>query len=156
MTLMRLVLPEILPDEDRVLWLDVDTIVLKDIGKLFETDLQDYSLAAVMEPTRGGRPFRYYNAGVLLMDLGRMRKWQAELVRIVNLRKMDFPDQDAINLRMQGEILQIGNEWNSCEWTGNHEFAFIRHYAADRFYWEREGYREYDRDEWRMKDADED
>ena len=154
MTNMRLVLPEIMPEEERVLWLDVDTVVEQDIATLFDTDLEGMSMAAVVEPLRGGRPFVYYNAGVLLMELGKMRKWQGELVRTVNLRPLDFPDQDAINLRMQGEILPIHPRWNSCDWTANVEKPMIRHFAADKEYWNREGYRKYDTPEWRVKDAD--
>ena len=35
MTLMRTALTKLLPDEDAVLWLDIDTIVEKDISELF-------------------------------------------------------------------------------------------------------------------------
>ena len=56
MSLLRLALHEILPEEDRVLWLDIDTIVNTDITDLMKTDLDGCYVAAVEEPRR--RPTR--------------------------------------------------------------------------------------------------
>lgn len=162
MTLMRLALAEILPAEHRVLWLDVDTIVEADIGELFDTDLKGRCAAAVVEPYRGGKPFTYYNAGVMLWDLDQVRKtgiWR-ELIRTVNGRKLEFPDQDAINLRMQEELVTLSPAYNACDWTipaGSPPVERkIIHFAADRRYSERPGFRKYDRPEWRVKDAGKD
>ena len=56
MTLIRLALPEILPDETRCVWLDVDTIALDDLGGLFDMDLQGKCLAMAEEPIRSRDP----------------------------------------------------------------------------------------------------
>lgn len=99
-TLLRLLLPSVLKDIDRVVYLDCDLIVLKDITTLYDTDLLDLPLAACLDfwltgappfaPPIGGwgvgewRKFlrgvvrladcrAYFNSGVLVMDLKRFR-----------------------------------------------------------------------------------
>ena len=152
MALMKLALDEVL-DEKRVLWLDVDTIVEDDAGPLLEMDLEGKALAAVEEPRRGRHPFRYFNAGVMLMDLEKL--WKSgksrEMRELVNAQRLDYPDQDAVNLVCQTCIRPVSADWNACKWTMNVPGPCIRHYAADKEYWEQEGFREYADREWRIK-----
>ena len=42
----RLFLPELLPDTDKILYLDIDMIVQGDVAELYRTDLLDTPLAA--------------------------------------------------------------------------------------------------------------
>jgi lipopolysaccharide biosynthesis glycosyltransferase len=99
-TLLRLLLPLVLKDIDRVVYLDCDLVVLNDITTLYDTDLLDFPLAACLDFwLTGGPPFAppivgwgiedwqkflrdvvrladrkaYFNAGVLVMDLKRFR-----------------------------------------------------------------------------------
>lgn len=135
MTLMRLVLPELIPDERMVLWLDVDTIVTDDISDLFEVDLGGCCIGAVREPpwSRPGRV--YYNAGVLLMDLDAMRGDMCRrLIQRINTVRMDFKDQDAINDVLKGQIHDMPAIWNASKWTAEPENSKITHFAADRNY----------------------
>ena len=151
MSLIRLALPFILPNEHRALWLDVDTIVNDDISELFDTDLDGCYLGAVKEPLRSKYPLMYCNAGVLLMDLDKLSDGMArELIRMVNTRKLDFPDQDSINIRCQGQIHLLDPTWNSGDWTENMDNPKITHYMADREYWRREGFAKYENKEWEV------
>jgi|GEM_PF-1773282 len=99
-TLLRFLLPSVLKDIDRVVYLDCDLVVLKDITTLYDTDLLDFPLAACLDFwLTGAPPFAppivgwgvgewhkflsevvrladykaYFNAGVLVMDLKRFR-----------------------------------------------------------------------------------
>jgi lipopolysaccharide biosynthesis glycosyltransferase len=99
-TLLRLQLPSVLKDVDRVIYLDSDLVVLNDIASLYDTDLSDLPLAACLDFwLTGGPPFAppiagwgveawhqflrdvvrlsdhkaYFNAGVMVMDLDRSR-----------------------------------------------------------------------------------
>ena len=154
MTLIRLALPEILPGEDRVLWLDVDTIVNRDIGELLDTDMAGCYVAAAEEPIRCKPPFRYFNAGVLLMDLEQLRDGKYwDLITLVNERKMDFPDQDAINLLCQTRILEISPTYNSNKWITEVTDPAITHFAANRRYTEDPLWQRYEHAEWRDSDA---
>ena len=159
MTLMRLVLPRILPAEvERCLWLDTDTIVEQDIGNLFDMPLRGNYVAMVEEPVRSRYPFKYHNSGVILMDLNALRMdgiWQ-KWVKLVNRDKMSAPDQDAINLICQGEILTIGPEWNNAgHITQNSADTKIRHYAGCLKPKGKQVFREYEQAEWRVQNASE-
>lgn len=150
MTLMRLALTKILPDEDSCLWLDVDTIVEMDIGELFETDLDGWLFAGCHEPTRSRQALKYYNAGVLLMNLKALRETgrDEDMIRAINTRKYIFADQDVINEKCAGEILEIDGDYNACDFTMHSLNPKIVHYAADRGYaWNRR-FAEYGRLAW--------
>ena len=154
MSLLRLALHEILPDEDRVLWLDIDTIVNADITDLFETELDGCYVAAAEEPIRSKDPFLYFNAGVMILDLKKLRDGMADLlIRYVNRVDMRFPDQDVINLLCQGRIKPISPYWNSNKWIVEVSDPGITHFAADRNYEKQPLWQQYDRMEWRVKHA---
>ena len=149
MTLMRLELPELLPDKDRVLWFDVDTIVQADISELFTVDLGDCYFGAAEEPGRSKRPFIYHNSGVMPIDLAALRDGKyKQLIKLVNGFKMDFPDQDAINLACQQQIKIISPTYNSCPWTAQPIDAKIIHFAADRQYNQRFLFTLYENQSW--------
>lgn len=154
MSLVRLVLPDLLIMEKRVLWLDVDTIVEQDIGDLFDRDLAGNCVAMVEEPVRSKYPFTYHNAGVILMDLDKLRaddtwrKW----IKLINREPFTAKDQDVINLICQGEILTLGPEWNSAgHITQNAEDPYIRHYAGSLRPSGAAAFARYEKAEWRVK-----
>ena len=85
----RLMISSVIPNDiDRVIYLDSgDTIVHRDIKDLWNIDVFNYPLAAVTESTIGTpypynpvcrdgfvEPENYFNSGVLLLNLGRLRK----------------------------------------------------------------------------------
>lgn len=108
---LRIFLPEILPNTDKVLYLDADIIVNDNLSGLFDLNMTDRSIAAVLDIQnfeidsfdRCGYPKEkgYICAGVLMMNLDYWRKynitekiidWSRE-----NNERIKFPDQDAIN-----------------------------------------------------------
>ena len=152
MSMLRLALPEILPEEERALWLDIDTICNRDITELIETDLQGCYVGMAEEPIRRKTPFRYYNAGVMPMDLEALRDGMyQEWIDLVNRRELDFPDQDVINLMCQTKIREISPYWNSNRWIVEVSDPGITHFAADRNYEVQPLWQQYDRAEWRVK-----
>ena len=137
-----------------MLWLDVDTIVEQDIGDLFDRDLAGNYVAMVEEPVRSKYPFTYYNAGVMLMDLDKLRrdgimwKW----LQLINREPFTAKDQDVINLICQGEILTLGPEWNCAgHITQNAEDPYIRHYAGSLRPSGAAAFARYEKAEWRVK-----
>ena len=89
-TYFRLLIEELLPEDlDRVLYLDSDTIINKDLSELWQTDLRGAPLGAIQDPAivtigtvEGIENYaalglkgeeRYFNAGVLLIDLKQFR-----------------------------------------------------------------------------------
>lgn len=132
MTLMRCALAKLFPEEKQALWLDTDTIVDEDITELLETDLEGVCFAGCIEPLKTWRLFRYINAGVLLCNLEEIRRTgkDDELIRLINGKKMAYPDQDAINELCQGCMKTFGGEWNASLYTERGNGRKIIHYAA--------------------------
>lgn len=150
MTMARLALHRILPDEERVLYLDVDTIAMFAFDELFEADLQGNLIGGIREPKRCLDPFVYLNAGVLLMDLEKLRGggFGDEMVDIANRKKMKCPDQDAINLICQGRMLELNPIYNASDWTQCPPNAKIYHYAGDPNYTRRKLFQSYINMKW--------
>jgi lipopolysaccharide biosynthesis glycosyltransferase len=82
----RVLLPELLPDLDRLLYLDCDLVLTDELGPLWRLDLQGNCVAAVTtvfpSPAWGqahcralglDSPAMYFGTGVMLMDLERLR-----------------------------------------------------------------------------------
>lgn len=122
----RLLLPELLPDLDRVLALDADTLVLQSLLPLYERDLGDNLLAAVTQPVpiehrRGrldldvGQP--YFNAGVMLMNLAAMREenFGPRAIALGHERYQDFifAEQDALNVLASQRWEHLHPKWNA-------------------------------------------
>lgn len=110
-TWYRILLPEILPDVDKVLYLDAETLITSSIAEFFELDMADKAVAGVIDVQAFNPELKvrigvdanghYICAGVLMMNLDYWRthdiadkiiKWA-----VVNDKKIEFPDQDAIN-----------------------------------------------------------
>jgi lipopolysaccharide biosynthesis glycosyltransferase len=82
----RIFLPELLPELDRVLYLDVDIIVRDSLWQLWRIDLSDHWLGAVTTVFPGAKwgdshcaalglsRQDYFNAGVLMMNLHELRR----------------------------------------------------------------------------------
>ena len=115
-TFIRLWMCEVIP-ESRVLWLDVDTIVDKDLTDLWNTDLEDNIVAGVLDQGYTCYPqiTRFYiNAGVLLMDLDKWRalKYNNRSRYLVNVKAWQFGDQDIINLLCRDKVLYLNCRYN--------------------------------------------
>jgi UDP-glucose:(glucosyl)LPS alpha-1,3-glucosyltransferase len=124
-TFIRLLIPDGLRGiTDRVLYLDADLLCFGSIGELFALDLGDCIAAAVPDeknttvatqiPALGLQHGNYFNAGVMLIDVG---AWIAAGVRDTALKalttqELRFADQDALNIALDGRIRYIDAKWN--------------------------------------------
>lgn len=124
---LRVLLPELLPQADRLLYLDIDTLALGPLEELWNTDLEGKLVAAVdnvlhadlaSRPAALGLPAdaRYFNSGVLLMDLRGMRRAGIP-GRIVDCARTHaaqllWPDQDALNIVLAGRRKTLHPRWN--------------------------------------------
>ena len=127
--LFRIMLPTCLPDISKVIYLDADVLVNRDIKELWDIDIDDYYLAAVQDvDVVSGlvRPVvvknheveadRYFNSGVLYMNLDRIRQ-KGDMCNTVldclkRIPKSNLPDQDALNVIYGKDTLLIDRSWN--------------------------------------------
>lgn len=128
--LLRLLLPSLLPGSvERVLYLDADVLVRKELDELWATDLGGRSSGAVRDaviPWAGSPrslPWRelnmspkapYFNSGVLLMDLAAWRERDVAGRAFAALRRqpMLYGDQCGLNAVGPDDILQMDPRWN--------------------------------------------
>ena len=115
-SLYRLFLPEVLPPTvHRAVYLDADVILQEDVASLWQEPLGKSCLGAVPEQAIMGElmvpkvlcqqglvaPERYFNSGVLLLDVARLRSrqhWLAEGQAFLLAHPgCDCPDQDVLN-----------------------------------------------------------
>src|SRR5690606_2756667 len=144
--LYRLLLPDLLPYEDKVIYLDSDVIVRTDLSKLFfQANLDGYYLAAVVEATLpfqeeyinnlGLKPGEYINSGFLILNLKKLREENVvrKLLEESNVEGLLFPDQDAINKVCQGKILPIQPIYNSIRtyFLPQYKKTFLKYYKEE-------------------------
>lgn len=126
-TWYRTFLPELLPDAERVLYLDSDLLVLDSLLPLWHTSLEDHLLGAVSNvlqrhdferPMKFGLPGkeRYFNGGVMLMNLELMRSEHSSEFVLSYAREnpelVGWWDQDALNAVLHDRRLDLPPRWN--------------------------------------------
>lgn len=123
--LYRLMADNILSTLDKIIYLDIDTLVYKDISLLWMTDLEDNYLGAcwgldihrdlgLLDPEKKVK--EYFNSGVLLMNLKKMREDHIgeKCIQFMCQFKdsLHAPDQDALNVVCAGKIKPLPICWN--------------------------------------------
>ena len=134
------------------MYLDVDIIVLNDLLKLYETNIESYYVAGVVDLDtaiiRGNKytnnigikdSSQYINAGVLLMNLEKIRndeiekKFEEFINKNKNNKKWQWHDQDVINSVCYNMIYTLPYKFN----VMIHQFSKINIYkvlAKKNFY----------------------
>lgn len=132
MVLIRVAYPKIFPDLDRILTIDVDTIVNENISELWDLDLTDYYLAGVEEIEVSKREGSYINMGVAMLNLKKMREEHKDDELIFNLNTFWYRwnEQDAINQMFRDQILILPSDYNACWQSGPAQHEKITHFAG--------------------------
>lgn len=153
MTYCRILLPHLL-DVARLIYLDCDTLVFRDLSELFDLEMspgkvlaavpdsETLSLAedslvvakAMRLPAEGA----YFNCGAMLMNLDELRKQHFFpcAVEFLNTRRPDyrFWDQSAINFLLNGQIQPLPEYWNRASWCfdeqQNNDLDCVLHYTS--------------------------
>ena len=130
--LFRLFIPEMMPELDRVIYLDCDVLCNRDIADLWNIDVHDYAMAGGIDlpelngsiyrekmrlVLNGCRPETYINSGVLLMNLARIRERgvlsQMCIDWLARRGEMALAaDQDALNSIFAGDIKILDSTFN--------------------------------------------
>lgn len=142
--------------EDKVIYLDTDTIVVKDIYRLWLWDLGDHYVAGCKDfGVMNSVYFRnlevtgkYINTGMMLLNLDKIRKDNIipKIFEILNTRELKFPDQDAFNIICQNNIVYVPSIYNQAYYITNQvgmfELVKVWHLAGAK-----------DKDDWLANNA---
>lgn len=162
--LFRILIPKLFAQYEKVLYLDCDIVVLKDVEELFDIDLEDKLLGVVKNPCNAGLrnyieehikiPYQqYFNSGILLINAQKFReeKIAEKCLQVYadNKSKYLFVDQDALNVVCNEKVKYLEEKWNF-EWhykrvglleeyeTSYYEAErnpYIIHYTSDKKPW---------------------
>lgn len=134
MSLLRVCYTKLFPDLDKVLQLDVDTVVVDNIDSLWNVDLTGKWFAACLEYLSTYKPYgkTYYNIGVAMFNLDQIRKDEADerLIDFLNTVKVPYIDQDAWNRYGIGKSVALETRFNESFVTGYSEEPAIVHFAG--------------------------
>lgn len=134
MSLLRVCYTKFFPDLEKVLQLDVDTVVVDNIDTLWDVDLTGKWFAACQEPLSTYKPYGrvYYNIGVAMFNLDQIRKDEADekMIDFLNTVKVPYIDQDAWNRYGIRKAVDLEPRFNESIVTGYSEEPAIVHFAG--------------------------
>ena len=134
LTFARFLIPSLCTYVPKVVWIDSDTIVKRDLYDLYEIDVKDCYLAAARDIRALGQldipedpqmynflnflklsnPFDYFQAGVMLLNIDRIGKDFSKERLMFEAKRTDLRwlDQDVLNLLCQGNVVYLPQNWN--------------------------------------------
>ena len=145
-TFYRYLIPEILSDVSTALYLDADILVYRSLKDIFEVNLENFYAAGIKDRCiinrengaylndvgMGHLKDRYINAGVLFLNLNKLREDNIQEGLFVNDKllkdKIQFQDQDVLNYTFNGNIILLDKmmNWMSYERDRRRLFARFR------------------------------
>lgn len=132
MVLLRAAYTKIFPNLDKILTIDMDAIVNEDISELWDLDLTDYYLAAVEEDSPLGQGKKYFNMGIAMLNLKKIREDHKddELIQNLNTYWYQFKEQDCFNEVFYNKVLFLPSDYNACIYAKEPEHEKITHFAG--------------------------
>lgn len=144
----RLDLPELLPNDWKIIYLDVDVIVNWNLWELIDTDLNGNVIWAIWEITTinyykddynlsSKNRWLFFNSWVLLMDLEEMRKMNFK-EKFYNwmdmyIKKLTFHDQDILNILLENKRLLLHPKFNALPFLRTTKNRKILKYSKKEF-----------------------
>ena len=164
-TMDRLLAPALLPDVEKIVFLDVDILVRKDIAELFDIDLGDAPIAAVKDQfsqlehlyrgdfsimkenipvfrnaffSGGATVGLHFNAGIMVMNLAKMRADRATERMLALVSACGFRGQLALNLYACDRRKPLAGEWNCIPFRAMSNDPAIVHYVGKIKPWQKD------------------
>ena len=135
MVMLRAAFPKIFPQYDTILSLDVDTICVRNIDDIWNTDLTGYYYAAVRE-TKPSQIFGTLrtNMGICLLNLKKLRDdgMCDRMLDDLNTVRHSYTEQDVFNDMCEGYIYELPSEYNASAYTARTDLERIVHFAGFR------------------------
>src|SRR5205807_1720070 len=153
MTYCRILLPHLL-DVPRLIYLDCDVLVFRDLSELFDLELSHGKILAavpdsetltlscdsqaVADAMNLPADRLYFNSGVMLLNLYELRKQNFTKQSLEFLKNWRgyyrFHDQSAFNFLLQGWIDELPEYWNRASWRfdaqQNNDLDCVLHYTS--------------------------
>ena len=147
----RLFVQEIFKNYKKIVYLDSDLLVKRDVSELYNIDIGNNLIAAAPDADWLGQyngaipkiktycntklklinPYSYFQAGVLIFNLEEMKKTfaEAELAEFGSKCEYIYVDQDVLNVKCQGRVHVLDIRWNIMSACGGGRIQTIETYA---------------------------
>lgn len=127
----RLFIPAMFPQYDKAIYIDSDVVINGDIAELYNMEIGDNylgvcadrsvvevpELALYMENAVGVNRYKYFNSGVLLMNLKLLRSvdLKQHFLSLLNTYHFDCiaPDQDYLNAMCCDKVYYLDETWDA-------------------------------------------
>jgi lipopolysaccharide biosynthesis glycosyltransferase len=114
-TYYRLLIPDLIPDYDKVIYADVDIIFRMDLSEVYNKDYSDYYIAAALDmglsqdqkhlDSIGVERWKYLQAGFAILNLKKMREDNmVSVFKDLAKNNYTYQDQDILNISCKGKI----------------------------------------------------
>ena len=128
----RLVIPDIIPEYDKIVYSDVDVIFRMDLSKLYSEDLNDNYLAATrdlgLNLSKDGLDYiasvpeleagSYLQSGFIVLNSKKIREdGLVQQFKTEAKRKLKFQDQDILNITCRGKVKFLPLEYNMTDYS---------------------------------------
>lgn len=139
-TYFRFFISDLLPEYNKVLYLDADLIIMDDLLKLYNFNIDNYAMGVIQDMNMEisvkhedfitsnklsireyianilkKRNLKYFNAGVLLLNLKKFREDNIlnELLEFSEQNSpLEYQDQDILNAVLENRVIYLDSKWN--------------------------------------------
>ena len=134
-TYYRLIIPEIMPNYHKILYLDCDMVADHDVAELYDFDLKGAVIGAAKDIDVAGQlnlnqnnwqtyatetlgldsPYDYFQAGVLILDLDGLRRTMSseDMIQMALTHSYRCHDQDILNIVCKNKVTYLPQQWNT-------------------------------------------
>ncbi len=157
-TYYRFFIPDIFPEYDKGLYLDCDIIITRDVADMYNSPIGSNLVCAMSEEVMtdidvfgrysevvlGVPRNKYFNAGILVMNLAEMRRMHIEELFADLLSKKTYSvaqDQDYLNVICYGRVRLLNILWNKTPmpYADKNVIPYIAHYKINFKPWKYDG-----------------
>lgn len=133
-TYYRLIIPDIMPDFHKILYLDCDIVVDRDVAELYDIELGDAVIGAMKDIDVAGQvnlkkndwdqyavetlgldnAHDYFQAGVLSINLDKLKTITSceEMISLALSQSFRCHDQDVLNIICKNKVKYLPQQWN--------------------------------------------
>ncbi len=125
----RIFIPDLFPEYEKIIYLDCDVILRKDIAELFDVNIENEIVAAIPDEAVQTYPVmqaytknflgiegkNYFNSGVLVINCKKYKEYKVCERFVKTIKRIKFvvaPDQDYLNVLCAGKVKFLDNGWD--------------------------------------------
>ena len=144
LSLMRVMYAKIFKKLDKIIQLDVDTIVTDSLKPIWDIDISNAYFAAVPEHLTKYKPKnfdlkgKYFNIGVAVFNLDKIREDKVDdvIIKDLNSEEYKYIDQDIWNKYGSDTAVELPVRFNETFVTGYTDNPAVVHFAGTRKWYE--------------------